>query len=150
LHAFLNAAYAVTQILPKEAKPTRRKRYEKWEREWDTANPEAVRLLMELEWEVRGHAIHRGDLELTHKSEKVPVSMERHPYQPHQHNLRLFMSQLRQEGAWTYSDSHFITFDDNEQDVIKVCEQYTQLITKKVHDCEINLKSAQIFLEATK
>jgi hypothetical protein len=70
LHAFLNAAYSTTEHLEGEGKRTNRKKYKDWEITWNANNVNEKTLLDELENKVRGHAVHRGDLELT-----LPLSL---------------------------------------------------------------------------
>jgi hypothetical protein len=143
LHAFLNAAYSSAVLLEREGKRGRRRKYEAWEASWKLHNVEETRLLDKLAWEVRGHAIHQGNLTLTPKSEKVPLwENDAHRYSNLSLPAAMMLTINHKANSYTYRDNQFITFDGEEGEVIKICELYMNLIEKKVHDCEIDLKSA--------
>jgi Transposase domain (DUF772) len=55
------------------------------------------------------------------------------PYQVHA--LRAYALSLRQSGGpWTTSDVHYVQLNGSEQEVVALCEQYVDYLTKFVQD----------------
>jgi hypothetical protein len=75
-----------------------------------------------------------GLIETTIRSEEVPIIVG--PPNPYQvHALRAHALSLSQGGGpWTISDVHHVQLNGSGQEVVAVCEQYVDHLTKLVQD----------------
>jgi hypothetical protein len=81
----------------------------------------------------RNTSVHEGRTETTIRSEEIPIPLSLDPYQVHA--LRAYALSLRQSGGpWTITDVHYVQLNGSEQEVVAVCEQYEDHLTKFVQD----------------
>src|SRR5262245_9020487 len=128
LNAFLNAARSVKWVL--EAEET--EKYQAWIGSWKAQHEVEAALLKQMR-KMRNISVHEGPIETTIRSEEVPIIVAPSPYQVHA--LRAYTLSLTQGGGpWTISDVHYVQLNGSEQEVVTVCEQYVDHLTKLVQD----------------
>jgi hypothetical protein len=120
----------VTWVLKKEEI----EKYKAWIGSWKAQRTQAEAALLALTTEMRNTSVKEGLIETTIRSEEVPIIVA--PPSPYQvHALRAQALSLRQGGGpWTISDVHYVQLNGSEQEVVAVCEQYVDHLTKLVQD----------------
>jgi hypothetical protein len=109
------------------------KKYKAWIGSWEAQRAKAEDALQALMKDKRNTSVHEGRTETTIRSQEVPIIVAPPPYQVHA--LRAYALSLRQGGGpWTISDVHYVPLNGSEQEVVAVCEQYVDHLTKLVQD----------------
>jgi hypothetical protein len=132
LHAFIVAARGVPFALQKEET----EKYVAWRPLWEAQISEAEKRLLEplleLTKDMRNSAAHGWRIEMTTRSEKVPIPMIPDPYQPRPHPA--FLQFIQGDGAWTTRDDYFVELQGSAQEITAVCEQYVRFLERLVSD----------------
>jgi hypothetical protein len=110
------------------------KKYKAWIGSWEARRTEAERALQARMIKMRNTSTHQGRIKTTIRSKEVPIIVA--PPSPYQvHALRAYALSVRQGGGpWTISDVHYVQLNGSEQEVVAVCEQYVDHLTKLVQD----------------
>jgi hypothetical protein len=129
LSAFVSAARSVPWVLKNEES----KKYDAWIGTWEAQRTDAENALLKLTTKMRKTSVKEGHIEITIRSEGTPISVIPDPYQVHA--LRAHALSLRQGGGpWTISDVHYVELNGSEQEIVAVCEQYVDHLSKLVQD----------------
>jgi hypothetical protein len=129
LGAFVTAARSVTWVLQREEG----EKYDAWKGSWEGQRTEAENALLKLTTQMRNTSVKEGHIETTVRSERTPISVSPDSYQVHA--LRAWSLSLSQGGGpWTISDVHFVELNGSEQEIVVVCEQYVNHLTRLVQD----------------
>jgi hypothetical protein len=129
LSAFVNAARSVPWVLQSEEK----EKYDVWIGSWEAKRTLEEEALLKLTKEMRNTSVKQGHIETTTRSEEVPIPTNPDPYQIGA--LRVHALRLREGGGpWTISDVHFVELQGTEQEIVTVCEDYTDHLTRLVQD----------------
>ena len=119
--------------MPEVLQAEETKKYKAWIGPWEAQRTKAEEALRTLMTGMRNTSVHEGPIETTIRSKEVPIIVAPSPYQVHA--LRAYTLSLTQGGGpWTISDVHYVQLNGSEQEVVAVCEQYVDHLTKLVQD----------------
>lgn len=125
LSAFLSAARSVRWVLQSEEK-----KYDAWCGSWNERVTETENAVFKLITEMRNSSVKRGHVEMTSRMEEVPIRESYNPdFQYYQRNASGFQ-------AWTVREVQYVDLLGTKHDVVAVCEQYVDVLTRMVDDFE--------------
>jgi hypothetical protein len=128
LNAFLSAARSVRDVLRSEEND----KYHAWCGSWNAQITETDDALFTLATKMRNSSVHEGHIEMTSRTEEVPI---RETYDPGFQYHRRFANWSQQQ-AWTIREVQYVELEGTERDVVTVCEQYIDVLTRMIDDFE--------------
>jgi hypothetical protein len=122
LSAFMTAARTVTDLIERGGKQAWRKQLNATER-----------ALHDFAKKMRGDNVHKGRIETIPRAEEVPVHFSPDAYQLGNVHLRAQALALYGNGSvTTVAETHYVEMNNEKRDVVTVCDEYVDLLTKIV------------------